>query len=195
MPVTVRKYIDVIESGTIFIADDIDTESSYDSVTTQLSQACSSGRIERVYHGIYRKPKFNERLGMYVPCNIDSVARTIARQNGWHVIPGGDQCLNILGLSTQIPAKYQYLSDGPYKEYEIQGSRIEFKHRSPKNFPENELTAMVIQAICAQGKDNCDEIFIEKLSNSIPDEDKITVLNNIGRPSAWIEDVVKRAFA
>ncbi|MBO6084138.1 MAG: type IV toxin-antitoxin system AbiEi family antitoxin domain-containing protein [Candidatus Methanomethylophilaceae archaeon] len=195
MPITVSKYIDTIESGTIFIADDIDTQSSYDSVKTQLSQACSSGRIERIYHGIYRKPKFNDRLGMYVPSNIDSIARTIARQNGWRIIPGGDQCLNILGLSTQVPSKYQYLSDGPYKEYDIQGSHIEFKHRVPKNFPENELTAIVIQAICAQGKNNCDDAFVERLSRSINDDDKITVLDNIGRPSAWIENVIKRAFA
>ena len=41
MPVTVRKFLDVIESGTVFIADDIDTDSSYDSVKSQLSHAHS----------------------------------------------------------------------------------------------------------------------------------------------------------
>ena len=194
MSLTVRKYIDGIEYGTLFIADDIDTESTYDSVKTQLSKACADGRIERIHHGIYHKPKYNERLGTYIPCNIDSVAHIIARQNGWHIIPGGDQCLNILGLSTQVPSKYQYLSDGPYKTYDIQGSLIEFKHRSPKNFPNYDLTAMIIQAICAHGKRNCDDAFIEKLSHSIPEKEKIPVMNNIGRPSAWIEEIMRKAF-
>ena len=195
MPVTVRKFLDVIESGTVFIADDIDTDSSYDSVKSQLSHAHSLGKIERIYHGVYYKPKYNSELGISVPSDTDAAARAIARLNGWHIIPGGDHCLNLLGLSTQVPAKYVYLSDGPYKTYDINGFRVEFRHRSPKNFPDNELAAMIVQAVCAQGRENCDELFIERLSDSISDDEKRTVMENLGRPSAWVEDVIKRAFA
>jgi len=59
MPLTVREYIDGVEYGTLFIADDIDTDSTYDSVKTQLCKACAEGRIERVHHGIYYKPDYD----------------------------------------------------------------------------------------------------------------------------------------
>ena len=194
MPVTVREFLENLETGTVFIMDDIDTVSSRNSVKTQLSQECISGRIERVLQGVYYKPKYNEKLGLDIPCDIDSVAHAIAKNNHWHIIPGGDQCLNIFGLSTQVPARYVYLSDGPYKTYNVNGVTVEFKHRSPKNYPDDDLTAMMIQALWALGKDNCDDKTVEKLSRSVPDEKKATIIENMGRPSAWIEDVLRRAF-
>ena len=111
------------------------TDSGYDSVKSQLCRACSSGKISRVHQGIYHKLRYSEILEDYVPCSAEEVACAIARNNGWHFIPSGNACLNNLGLSTQVPSKLVYYSDGPYRKYEINGIRVEFKHRSPRNLP------------------------------------------------------------
>ena len=194
MPVSVRDYIDIIETGTIFIADDIDTDSTRDSVKTQLSQACRLGRIERVLYGVYYKPCFDQELKEWIPFNKTDVAYAIARLNGWHIIPDGNMCLNLLGLSTQVPARYEFLSDGPYKTYEVDGRTISFRHRSPKNCPKDDFTAMVIQAVKAQTRENCDEVFIRKLSQVITEDRRPTVINNIQHASSWIKDVVMEAL-
>ena len=83
---------------------------------------------------------------------------------------------------------------GYVQTYNVNGVTVEFKHRSPKNYPDDDLTAMMIQALWALGKDNCDDKTVEKLSRSVPDEKKATIIENMGRPSAWIEDVLRRAF-
>ena len=38
----------------------------------------------------------------------------------------------MLGLSTQVTAVWSYISDGPYKTYEWDKTKIEFKHRTNK---------------------------------------------------------------
>ena len=195
MSLTVREYIDGIEFGTLFIADDIDTESTYDSVKTQLCKACAEGRIERVHHGVYYKPEYDPEIDRNIPYSKRELAYAIARMNDWRIIPDGDVCLNMLGLSTQVPAKYVFLSDGPYKIYEIDGKTIEFRHRAPKNYPKDEFSAMVVQAIKAQTRDNCDRDFINKLSRAIPVERRNSLIENTSNTSAWIRNVIREACA
>ena len=66
----------------------------------------------RVY--VYVKPKYNEFLGEVEKPSVEDVAQTIGRKNGWLVRPDGDMALNMLGLSTQVPASWTFVSDGPY---------------------------------------------------------------------------------
>ena len=59
----------------------------------------------------------------------------------------------MLGLSTQVPAVWQYVSDGPYKTYAADGIHLQFKHTDRKNeiVGISEETALVIQALRALG--------------------------------------------
>ena len=193
MPVTVREFLENLEAGTLFIMDDIDTKSSRNSIKTQLSQECRLGKIERVLQGIYYKPYYNETLGLNIPYGKEDLAYTIARMNNWHIIPDGDACLNMLGLSTQVPARYAYLSDGPYKIYKIGKRTIEFRHRTPKNYPKDDFSAMVVQAIKAQSRDYCDWKFIKKLSQAIPRDRRDSLIENTANTSVWIRNVIRKA--
>ena len=128
----VTKYLDSIDDGTVFAISDIPGETNQDSLKTQLSVACSKGRITRVMRGIYHKPKYSKLIGKTVPYDLDEVAHAIARFNGWHIIPDSNACLNLTGLSTQVPSHFVYYSDGPYKHYNIGNMTIEMRHRAPK---------------------------------------------------------------
>lgn len=55
--------------------------------------------------------------------------------------------LNLLGLSTQVTAVWSYISDGPYKTYEWNSTKLEFKHRTNKEITGlSYMTSLVIQA-------------------------------------------------
>ena len=54
------------------------------------------------------------------------MAKAIARNYNWTIAPTGDAALNLLGISTQVPSKWEYVSSGPYKEYNIEGHRSVF---------------------------------------------------------------------
>jgi hypothetical protein len=54
-----------------------------------------------------------ELLGQALSPELDQVAQALARKFNWRIQPSGDAVLNLLGLSTQVPARWIYLSDGP----------------------------------------------------------------------------------
>lgn len=80
--------------------------------------------------GIYYKQKYIELIGEYAMASVDEVADAIARKYNWTIAPSGNTALNLLGLSTQVPAKWTYISDGRYASFNVGKARIEFKHRN-----------------------------------------------------------------
>lgn len=191
---SVKRFINNIPEGAVFCISDIGTDgSTYESVKTQLSRACAVGTIVRITRGIYHKPKFSKIINDYVPYRTEDAAYAISRMNGWRIIPSGNSCLNAIGLSTQVPAKYIFYSNGPNHTYDLNGTIIDFKHRSPRNFPTSERSAIIVQAIKAKGKDNCDHNFIDFLSGYISIEGQGALIEETCTATAWVRDIIKEA--
>lgn len=69
-------------------------------------------------------------------------------------MPEGAWAANLLGLSTQVPSKIIYLTDGPNNVVPIGRRSIQFKHARPKAMAEPEgKIALVVQALRHLGKD------------------------------------------
>ena len=188
----VAKYIDSIADGTVFAICDIPNDSSSDSLKTQLSVACKRGRIVRVMRGIYYKSKYNKLLGITIPCNPDDVAHAIARNNGWHIIPGGNSCLNLTGLSTQVPSRFIYYSDGPYKTYEVERTIIEMRHRESKDMPDSYELAILIHALKTKGKGNITQDDIRTLSEYVRLHEVAMDSAEYSRTAPWIKKELQR---
>ena len=61
------------------------------------------------------------------------MAQALARKFNWRIQPSGDAALNLLGLSTQVPARWEYLSDGPSREYELGSATLAFRKSALKD--------------------------------------------------------------
>src|ERR1700721_211748 len=86
---------------------------------------------------------------------LDLAARAIARKQRWKIVPDGAWAANLLGLSTQVPSKIVYLTDGPNKEVPIGRRIIYFKHARPKAMAGVEgKFALVVQALRHLGKES-----------------------------------------
>ncbi|MCU1238901.1 MAG: hypothetical protein JWP63_6868 [Candidatus Solibacter sp.] len=99
---------------------DLATRSSIDST---LYRREKEGLIRRVLRGIYDYPRHSNLLQKPVSPDVDQVAHALARKFAWRIQPDGATAQNLLGLSTQVPARVVYLSDGPNLTYRI-GPRI-----------------------------------------------------------------------
>ncbi|WP_312855538.1 DUF6088 family protein [Litoribacterium kuwaitense] len=79
----------------------------------------------------------------------NKVAEKLGEKLGWMIAPAEDTALNELGLSTQVPAKYTFISDGPSKKYTLDnGIDIYFKHKANKEISKlSKKEAIVIEAI------------------------------------------------
>ncbi len=152
--------------------------------------------ITRILTGIYYIPKYIEILDDYETPNISEVAKALARKNNWTITPTGNTALNMLGLSTQVPSKYVYLSTGPYKEYEISNHRLNFKstnNRELSNY--SETSNILIQAIKAVGRENFNDSklneFAKQLTILYSKKDIEEILEETRFTSMWIYEIIK----
>ena len=151
-----------------------------------------NGKIRRIMRGVYENPKFNDFLGEYVKPHPDKIAKALARNYGWTIVPCGDTALNMLGLSTQVPAVWLYVSDGNYREYTCGNFVIQFKRTTNREISNISFkTALVIQAIKALGKDKITGDVIEKIRSLTTDEEKEQMFVEAKYATAWIYDVIK----
>ena len=98
----------------------------------------------------------------------------------------------MLGLSTQVTAVWSYISDGPYKTYEWDKTKIEFKHRTNKEVTGlSSMTILVIQALKTLGKEHVDEKTIRVLSRRLNEKEKAALLAEGAEATDWIYAVIK----
>ena len=189
----VRTRIKHAAPGDIFIPADFSDLAEARKIAMCLSRLYEDGTLEKVKRGVYMKPRYSTLLKRSVPPKEDAVVKAIARNYGWTIVPCGDTALNMLGLSTQVPAVWLYVSDGPYKSYETDGIKLQFKHTDRKNelIGVSETTALIIQALRALGKENIDSQTISFLSGRLNANEKQQALHDSRYITAWIYEAIK----
>src|SRR5688572_25714469 len=95
--------------GQPFVAKDFLDIASRGSVDMTLMSLVRERVIRRLRRGLYDIPKVSPSLGTELTPDIDEAARALARRYRWTIVPDGAWAANLLGLSTQVPAKIVYL--------------------------------------------------------------------------------------
>lgn len=189
----IEARIDAAEPGTVFVPSDFHDIASVDNVNAALSRMARRGHITRAMRGVYAKPKRVESLGAEVPPSPDAVAHAIARNNKWVIAPSGDTALNRLGLDTQVPAVYEYVSSGPYKTYRYGRFEITMKHRANRDLLDcSPVTCLVIQALKALGKDAVDDGVAARIAARLSDEEAAALYEETRNSTAWVFEFTKR---
>ena len=190
--IEIENRIKNFEGGYAFSAVDFADIADTDPTNKALSRLNESGTIRRIIRGVYDKPVYSELLNEYSSPNVEKVVEALARKFNWTVAPAGETALNYLHMSTQVSNSWSYISDGPYRKYEIGSYTIEFKHCANKEISgKSFLTVSVIQAIKFIGKANIQKEDIERLSFSIPSEQKQKVLEESKTTTSWIYKAIK----
>lgn len=119
--------------GYAFSSSDFIKQFPSDSVDKALSLLVAKKKIRRIARGLYDYPKYSELLAQELSPDIEQVAYALARKFNWKIEISGNSALNILGLSTQIPGRYLYLSSGPNRTYTLCNQiTLEFKKAALK---------------------------------------------------------------
>ncbi len=188
----IKNNIQNEKVGTVFVPIDFALLTDKKTASVCLTRLESENIVKKVMRGVYYKPEYNDFLQEYVAPEPDAVAHALARNFGWTIVPCGDTALNLLGLSTQIPAAWVYVSDGTYKEYTYEQTTIKFKRTTNKEISKlSYKTALVVQALKALGKDNVDETVLTKLKNNLTDSEKQALLTEAKAATSWIYEYIK----
>ena len=160
-------------------------------IRKSLSELATKGTIRRVLRGVYDYPQISKLLNTEMGPDLEQVAHALARRSGWRLQPSENTALNLLGLSTQVPAQSIYLSDGPSKSYQIEERELIFKKRTLKEsvfkHPESEL---VVQALKALGKERIDKAILQKLAQQWTPNKWQKILRDTKTAPAWVSDLI-----
>jgi len=189
----IAERIENSEKGSMFITSDFSDIADTNAINQALFKLLKKKKIRRVIRGVYEYSEYSSFLGEYVAPSPDKVAHALARNYGWTIVPSGDTALNMLGLSTQVPAMWTYVSDGPYKEYGFDKVVLRFKHTTNKDLSKlSYKTALLIQAIKAIGKENITEKTIRKISKILSSDEKANLLSEAKYTTAWVYSIIKK---
>ena len=127
----IEKKIKAKSKGTLFFPDDFSQFGSSESIRKALQRLEEKVVIRRIAQGIYTRPIISKYIGEVLP-SAEEVAKGIAKRDRIRIVPTGVYALNALGLSTQVPMKLVFLTDGAPREIKIGNRSIKFKKTTPK---------------------------------------------------------------
>ena len=158
-----------------------------------LGRQVEEKNIRRILDGVYEKLIYSKLLKEYITANPDAIAYAIARSFLWTIAPCGDVALNKLGLSTQVPVVWSYISDGPYRKFSWDNITLSFKHRANREISfMSETTILVVEALKTLGKERVNDGIILGLRNRLPKEEKKKMLEEATGVSEWIYAVIRK---
>jgi hypothetical protein len=158
-----------------------------------LSRLVRSGDIQRLGRGLYYYPRVNPRLKIAITPDVNQIAQAIGRRTGSRMVPSGAVAANIFGLSTQVPARFVYLSDGRSRRVRVGKMELQIKHVAPKELPSGSQTsALVFQALRHIGKQAVDARVVDRLKTVIRAKEKRDLLKDARYTTDWIADIVRQ---
>jgi hypothetical protein len=188
----IENRISAYPYGMAFSASDFLDIADANTVSQALFRIEKEGRIRRVINGVYDKPAYSQMIQEYAVPRVDKVAEALARRFNWNIAPSGDTALNILHISTQVPNTWEYVSDGPYRDYLVGKIPLKFKHVMPREISGySPMTIMTIQGIRTIGKGNMTPEQVVRFSSALTEGDKETLLKEAKTASGWIYKKIK----
>ncbi|MFN7924325.1 MAG: DUF6088 family protein [Bryobacteraceae bacterium] len=163
------------------------------AIDTELHRLARRGQIRRVLRGVYDFPRYSRVLEKHAGPDIDQIAHAIARKFGWRIQHDGASAQNLLGLSTQVPARVVYLSDGPSRVYRVGKSAIHFEHTLLKEagFKLRE-SGLVVQALRAYGKGRIPQKAISRIRSQFPLALRRKILIDTKTATGWIHAAIRQ---
>ena len=141
------------------------------SVSKSLERLTKEAVIIRLANGIYLYPKRDKA----------------------HIAPTGAYAMNLLGLSTQVPMNYTYLTTGSERIVKLANRQVTLKRGVPKNFCyETRLIALLVQALRALKQENVNSEEMRTIRSLLSKEpDKDSLMRDVDMMPAWMKRIVK----
>lgn len=158
-----------------------------------LHRIAQAGTIRRVLRGIYDYPRFSALLQQPMPPDIHQVARALARKFGWRIQPGGATALNLMDISTQVPSRFVYLSDGPSRRYRIGETTLTFKHQALKEAGlRHDESVVLVQGLKELGQQQLSDAVLHEMRDWLPASKRAAVLRDTKGVTAWVYEAIRR---
>lgn len=180
-------------AGCVFSAADFRDLGSATAVRLALMRHTRSGDIRKLSRGLYERPRQLPRLKRALPPVPENVVQAMQARDQSRVLPSGAHAANLLGLSTQVPVRAVYLTDGRARRVALGNQQIVFKHAATRQMATaGRISGTVIQALRWLGRDQVDSRTIDTLRVRLSDEEKQQLLRDLRYAPVWIADIMRQ---
>jgi hypothetical protein len=190
-----EKILATIRSqpGTAVSAADFLNLGARPAVDQALSRLVRRGAIRRLRRGLYDLPRIGKLLNEPISQSPDELVQAWARKNGLKVVPSGARAANLLGLSTQVPAKIIYYTNGRTRALKLGPYAVRILNRGPKTMEvRGRMASLVYPALRHLGRTGATPDVVDRLRSTLSRSDKAELMNNIGHAAAWMVPIVRQ---
>jgi len=189
----IENFIKAYGKGKLLFPSDFSDISNAENIKKVLLRLEQKEVLVRLARGIYLFPKQDKEFGTLYP-SVEEIAKAIAKRDKARIVPTGIHALNKLGLSTQVPMKVVYLTDGAPRSIQVGKRSIKFKKTTPKNLmAKGEISSLVIQALREIGQDNVTKEQLTRIHELLQKEEPSNVIYDANLAPAWIARIMREA--
>ena len=182
------------KKGVLIFSEDFSDMGNSKSVSKNLEILVNEGILVRIARGIYYLPKKDKQMGTLLP-DIDQVAKAIAEREKARLVPSGLSAIQKLGLSTQVPMKAVYYTDGSPRKLKIGHTSLIFKRTTTRNLAlKGPVSSMVVRALKEIGPTKLTEEHIKIVSEKLKKEEKENILHDAKLAPTWIRSIMLKVL-
>jgi len=159
--------------GWVFSAKHMSDLGNRAAIDQSLGRLVKRGTFRRLARGLYDLPRVHPVLGPLSP-NPDAIAAAATEQVGHRLQISPAHAANALGLSSQVPAKMVYLTDGSSRRIKVGQQVIYLKHAGPGAFVGvGSKAGVALQALRGVGKAHVSDGIVRHLRDNLPPDAKV----------------------
>ena len=187
---TLKERIMRHKDGTILFRDSF-MEYNEEYVGNVFANLLKDGTLIGLSQGVYYKP-IHTRLGILYPA-ISEVITAIAKRDHAVIMPTGNTAMYHLGLTTQVPMNYEYLTNGAARQVTVGKQTITLKHGVANNFAfRGKLMPILHQALRAIGQANITDEHKGKIAGLlVQTPEPRTIKHDLKLLPVWEQTIVK----
>ena len=180
--------------GKLILPSDFKDFGTSTAIRKTLSRLVEQKVLVRMGQGIYVVPIQDKIFGEVLP-SMEEIAASLAKKERVKIMPTGQYALNKIGLSTQVPMKMVFLTNGTKKSISIGKSSIVFQPTTAKKFAmTGTISSLLFLGLAELDLDQLSELEIEKIINLLEKEDAKKLKHDLKLAPSRISDFVIKYF-
>ena len=188
----IKQHIEGFEPGALFAAKNFYHLASPANVRQVLGRLLKSGEISSASRGIFRKPKQVAGALELMPSTRE-ITEMITQSTGENIAVHGAEAARQLQLTTQVPMRPIYYTNGRSRVLKIGSRNLELRHMSSKKLKfSNSTIGLVISALSYLGHETVTLEMLQAVRNKIGEEEFLKLMEKVGEMPAWMANIIYR---
>lgn len=161
------------------------------AIDKALQRLVERGELRRLSRGLYDKPRVDPLLGPLWP-TVDAVVAALSGKDRLRLQPTGAYAANLLGLSEQVPARVEFLTDGTSRTVKAGPMQIVLKRTTPRQMAAaGRSSGLVIQALRNLGPEHVTPQRIARLREALPAAERRALLDDLTLAPGWMQPTLR----